>query len=144
MTIDAERCDATPSAGGHLMPHREFPCGPCPIRADNSNNPKAKFSAERWADLTSTVRDLKTGRQPMPGDPLFGCHKGEPGTDNDLACAGWLAQFGADHIGIRLALVQGRLPDSALEAGDNWPPLHRTWDDVVRHQTAPRTEAPPQ
>jgi len=71
----------------------------------------------------------------MPGDPLFGCHKGEPGTNNDLACAGWLAQFGHEHIGVRLAVAQGRLPADALEPGENWPPLHQTWTDVVRCQT---------
>ncbi|SEP53758.1 hypothetical protein SAMN04489732_13060 [Amycolatopsis saalfeldensis] len=119
------------------MPHREFPCGPCPIRADNCDNPKAKFPAERWTALRSTVRDPETGKQPFPGDPMFGCHKGEPGTNDDLSCAGWLVQFGSDHIGVRLAVATGRLPESALEAGDNWPPLHETWEDVVRHQTAP-------
>ncbi|MET9263695.1 DUF6283 family protein [Amycolatopsis sp. NPDC004079] len=136
---DDEPADATPPAAPCPLPRREFPCGPCPIRADNRDNPKAKFPAERWTALSDTVRNPDTGAQPMPGDPMFGCHKGEPGTDNDLACAGWLARFGSDHIGVRLAAATGRLPASALEPGRNWPPLHQTWNDVVRHQTAPRT-----
>nr|WP_254126720.1 DUF6283 family protein [Amycolatopsis sp. CA-230715] len=119
------------------MPHRSFPCGPCPIRADNCDNPAAKFPAERWKALANTVRDSVTGEHPGLGDPMFGCHKGEPGTNEDLACAGWLARFGADHVEIRFAVATGRLPESALKAGDNWPPLHETWDDVVRAQTAP-------
>lgn len=125
-----------------LMPYRKFPCNECPIRADNCDNPRSKFPAERWAALSVTVRDPQTGRQPMPGEIMFGCHKGEPGTDRDLACAGWLAQFGSEHIGVRLAVTTGRLPESALETGENWPPLHQTWQDVVRAQTAPaRAEA---
>jgi hypothetical protein len=110
------------------------------MRADNCDNPEAKFPAERWTALSSTVRDPQTGTQPFPGDPMFGCHKGEPGTNDDLSCAGWLVQFGFDHLGVRLALAQGRLPASALEAGDTWPPLHETWDDVVGSHTAPGTE----
>ncbi|WP_199512188.1 DUF6283 family protein [Nucisporomicrobium flavum] len=119
------------------LPRRQFPCDECPIRSDNSDNPRSKFPAERWNALGASVRDPHTGYQPMPGDVMFGCHKGEPGTNADLACAGWLAQFGGDHGGVRLAVVQGRLPDSALEPGPNWPPLHETWADVVRAQTAP-------
>lgn len=118
------------------FPRREFPCDQCPIRADNRDNPDAKFSTDRWNAMSSTVRDPNTGRQPMPGDILFACHKGAPGTNADLACAGWLARFGADHVGIRLAVALGNLPRTALSPGDNWPPLHETWEDVVRAQTA--------
>lgn len=125
------------------LPRREFPCGPCPIRADNADNPDAKFPAHRWKALSNTVPDPVTGMPPLPGIPLFGCHKGRPGSDDscprtedDLTCAGWLAQFGGDHLTIRLALNERRLDPAALKPGDNWPPLHQTWDDVVRHQTS--------
>jgi Family of unknown function (DUF6283) len=124
------------------LARRQFPCDECPFRADNRDNPKSKFPAERWEALSVTVRDPLTGHQPMPGDILFGCHKGEPGTDADLACAGWLAQFGSDHVGVRLAIAQGRLPDSALEPGVNWPPLHENWADVVQAQTSPGVDQP--
>lgn len=137
---DADHCDAAPPTGREPLPHRSFPCGPCPIRADNSNNPAAKFPADRWKALSRSVRDPETGYQPSLGDPIFGCHKGEPGTDADLGCAGWLAVFGADHIAVRLAVFTGRLPASALEPGASWPPLHDTCDDVVRTQTAPEEE----
>ncbi len=119
------------------LPRRRFPCDECPIRADNRDNPKSKFPAERWEDLSASVRDPLTGYQPMPGDVLFGCHKRDPRTGADLACAGWLARFGGDHVGVRLAIVQGRLPDSALTPGVNWPPLHESWADVVQAQTSP-------
>ena len=127
---------------GKPFPRRSFPCGPCPIRADNADNPDAKFPAHRWEALSLTLPDPNTGIPPMPGTPMFGCHKGEPGTDNDLACAGWLAQFGYDHLTVRLALHDGRLNETDLTPGPNWPPLHPTWDDVVRNQTSDTDSCP--
>lgn len=119
------------------LPHRGFPCDECPFRKDNADNPDAKFSAERWTALAVAVRDPATGHQPMPGDEMFGCHKGAPGSNADLACAGWLARFGVDHVGVRLTVARGRLPEDALEPGSNWPALYQTWDDVVAAQTKP-------
>lgn len=118
------------------MARRSYPCAPCPIRADNVDNPDAKLPAQQWNDLRGTVRDPVTGEQPQLGAPMFGCHKGAPGTDGDLACAGWLARFGMDHITVRIAIASGRLPHQALHPGADWPPLHETWDEVVRAQTA--------
>jgi hypothetical protein len=117
------------------MPRRTFPCGPCPARADNGDNPAAKFPPERWLEMSATVRDPLTGQEPQLGAILFGCHKGDPATNEDLACAGWLASFGGDHLAIRLAKAEGRLPASALRPGENWPPLYATWEEMVRAQT---------
>lgn len=117
------------------FPRRAYPCNECPIRADNADNPNSKFPATRWEALSVTVRDPETGWEPGVNEILFGCHKGEPGTDADLACAGWLAQFGGDHLAVRLAVATGRLPVAALRSGENWPPLHETWTDVVEAQT---------
>lgn len=124
------------------FPHRTFPCGPCPIRADNADNPNSQFPAQRWDELSKSVRDPETGREPGLGTPMFGCHKGAPGTDADLACAGWLAVFGDDHLTVRFALATGRLPASALEPGENWPPLHQTWAEVVANHTSPEDTCP--
>lgn len=119
------------------VPRRDYPCDQCPFVARNADNPDAKFPAERWAALAVTIRDPATGREPALDAPLFGCHKGAPGTNTDLACAGWLARFGHDHLAVRLAVATGRLPSTALAPGQNWPPLHPTWNDVVRAQTTP-------
>jgi Family of unknown function (DUF6283) len=119
------------------LPYRSYPCGPCPMRADNCDTPEAQFPAHRWESLSDTVRDPVTRQHPMLGDRMFGCHRGEPGTDKDLACAGWLAQFGVDHLAVRLAIATGGLPESVLEPGENWPPLHRTWQEVVAAHTTP-------
>lgn len=117
------------------FPRRLFPCDECPIRADNADNPKSKFPARKWRELAESVWNEKTG-SPGLDAILFGCHKGEPGTNNDLACAGWMAQFGAEHVAVRIALLQGRLPAEALSPSANWPPLHETWADVVEAQTS--------
>jgi hypothetical protein len=117
------------------MPHRRYPCDECPIRADNADNPASQFPPERWAALTATVVDPATGFGPDFDATLFGCHKGEPGSGADLACAGWLARFGDAHPQVRLALATGRLPESALRAGANWPPLHKTWAEVVSNHS---------
>lgn len=117
------------------MRHRTFPCDECLIRADNKENPRSKFPAERWAASSASIRNA-AGYGPDMHAPLFGCHKGTPSDpDEDLACAGWLAKFGAGHPTVRLAVVCGGLPVSALEPGENWPPLHNTWDEVVQYQT---------
>lgn len=118
------------------MPHREFPCDECPFRADNCDNPASQFPAERWKHMKDTAAP-DTHPHPMLGEPVFGCHKGEPGTGRDLACAGYLATLGADHVGVRLAVTLRQLPTSALSPGPNWPPLHASWAEVVRHHTAP-------
>lgn len=118
------------------FPRRKYPCDECPFRCDNEDNPKSQFPVERWAALGATVRDSDSGQHPGLNDPLFGCHKGEPGTDADLACAGWLATFGEDHVRVRLAVAIGGLSAAELRPGENWPRLYETWAEVVRHQTS--------
>lgn len=112
------------------FPRRSYPCSECPFRRDNADNPASKFSAERWAALKVTVRDPDVDN---PGlyDPMFGCHKGEPGTGEDLACAGWLAMFGFDHVRVRLAVATGALSAEELSPGENWPELHDSWAEVA-------------
>lgn len=115
------------------MPRRIYPCNECPVRTDNADNPRSKFPHERWETLRDTVDDGRGGSAPL-GAPLFGCHKGEPGTDADLACAGWLAAFGDRSVTVRLAIAQGRLSPAALEPGPNWPPLYGSWEHMAEAQ----------
>lgn len=116
------------------FPHRAFPCNECPVRSDNADNPRSKFVTSRWDELHGTIDDGTGGTAPY-GTPMFGCHKGEPGTNDDLACAGWLAAFGWRNVTVRLAVAFGRLDQAALEPGENWPPLYDTWDAMVAGQT---------
>jgi Family of unknown function (DUF6283) len=117
------------------MPYRTFPCRPCPIVAANKANPAAKFPAERWDSLTETVPNGHGGASVPMDAPKFSCHKGAPGTGTALACAGWLAVFGLDHIDVRLAVHQNQLPATVFTPGPNWPELHRSWAEVREHQT---------
>lgn len=115
------------------MPRRAFPCNECPVRCDNSENPRSKFPAERWTKLRETIGDA-TGFG-LLDMPMFGCHKGTPGdADEDLACAGWLAAFGHRSVPVRLAIAMGRLDPAALEPGEGWPELYDSWDEMAAAQ----------
>lgn len=119
------------------MPHRKAPCNECPWRKDVPIN---RFSLERFQQLRATstqpdVRDTAAMVQAAAGEQeKFGCHKGDPGTGEDLACAGWLAVVGWENISIRVAVVYGQLPGSALRSGPNWPELYESYDAMVEAQ----------
>ena len=82
------------------FPRRRFPCGECPWRRDTE---PGQFPACRYDALAAT------SDQSGLTAPMFGCHKGEPGTNADLACAGWLAVAGTEHLAVRMA-VELQLP----------------------------------
>lgn len=113
---------------GNQMPHRTFPCGPCPWQV---KAPVGKFGPERYEQMRSTCRPDEDGMPPMPGTPMFGCHVGDPRTGGDLACAGWLAVEGRNHISVLLALREGALPADALQPGDNWPELYPSFEAMA-------------
>lgn len=108
------------------LPHRSFPCSECPWRIDAD---LGKFPSCRYEALAETTG--ARGHEAPFGAPMFGCHKGEPGTDRDLACAGWLAVAGREHLGVRLAVATGRLPGTALASGDGWPELYGSYAEMA-------------
>jgi hypothetical protein len=63
------------------------------------------------------------------GAPLFACHKTAEGREQ--ACAGWLAVSGYEHLGVRLAIVMGRLPAAVLSPGGDWPALYSSYDEMA-------------
>jgi hypothetical protein len=115
------------------FPHRTYPCDECPVRCDNADNPKSKFPAERWDALRETVDDGSGGSARF-GAPIFACHKGAPGTNADLACAGWLVVFGGRNMAIRMAAIRGDLDFTKLD-NPSWPALYDTWDQMAAAQT---------
>lgn len=105
------------------FPRRKYPCGECPWKQDAESG---RFPASRYEALSVTSGDG------VPIDaPMFGCHKGEPGTGADLACAGWLAVAGREHPAVRLAVALGRLPADALDPGANWPDLYKSYAELA-------------
>ncbi|MFI6928551.1 DUF6283 family protein [Nonomuraea spiralis] len=129
---------AGPGAAAAPMPHRPFPCGPCPFRRDA---PRGAFTAEQYEAMRVTCRS-GDGHAPASA-PLFGCHPGEPGSDDDLACAGWLAVEGRNSIKVGLAIAFDRLPDTVLDPGPNWPPLYSSFEEMVaaNHPDPPAGQA---
>ncbi|MBT2609897.1 hypothetical protein J7I97_16855 [Streptomyces sp. ISL-87] len=123
---------------GEEVAHRKAPCNECPWRVDA---PVGRFSMRRFEEMR------QTSEQPSVGDhgamikaaagqqEMFGCHKGDPGTGDDLACAGWLAVAAHENISVRLDVALGRLPASALSPGLNWPELYDSYDAMVEAQS---------
>jgi Family of unknown function (DUF6283) len=115
------------------FPRRRYPCAECPFRRDVR---PGQFTAARYEALRAT------SDQSGLHAPMFGCHKGEPGTGADLACAGWLAVCGFDHLGVRLDVITGRLGQDALRPGDGWPELFGSYDEMAAAQGAHKAAAP--
>ncbi|MEU6718275.1 DUF6283 family protein [Nonomuraea sp. NPDC046802] len=108
------------------LKHRGFPCGPCPFRRDA---PLGVFTPQQFEDMRKTCRSAD-GHAAVNA-PLFGCHPGEPGTDDDLACAGWLAVEGRNSLRVGLAIAFDRLPDTVLDPGPGWPELYGSFEEMV-------------
>lgn len=118
------------------MPRRmysERPCSPsetngaCPFRKDAE---PGEFPLERYEGLRCTIG--APGAEAQLGAPIFACHK--TGEGREIACAGWLATQGWNHLTIRLAVADGRIPMSAMEPGDDWPELYKDYDEMVENQ----------
>lgn len=109
------------------MPRQKRPCAECPWRRDVA---PGQFRRERYEALADTSGSEGDDRSPFA--PMFGCHKGADG--RELACAGWLAVVGRYHIGVRIALLSGQVPASALEPGEGWPPLFSSYAEMARTQ----------
>lgn len=105
------------------FPYRKYPCAECPFRVDTV---PGQFTSERYCVLKDTVGTDDDMR--MPGDPVFACHKTAEGKEE--ACAGWLAVCGVYHLTVRMAVICGELPASALSPGSGWPALHITYDEM--------------
>jgi hypothetical protein len=63
---------------------------------------------------------------------MFACHKSPEG--REYACAGWLAAVGHHHLGVRLAVITGRLDAAALEPGADWPALFESFGEMAATQ----------
>lgn len=85
--------------------HRRSPCPTCPWRLDAE---VGRFPAQAYRESASTAYDgaLNT----------FACH--ESGSKRPAICAGFLLRNSTHNIGVRLALIAGRIhPDGVTDAG---------------------------
>ncbi|MCZ1012167.1 DUF6283 family protein [Streptomyces lydicus] len=107
---------------------RSRPCaGRCPWIVGTN---LADFSDADFAKLerANGTPDCQAGLEA----PNMACHLDQPGTAHALRlCAGWLAVVGHHHHGVILAVLSGRLPETVLEPGDDWPELHPDLDTMI-------------
>lgn len=146
--MDHEHTDACrPTRQGRIktgseLAHRKAPCNECPWRKDV---PVGRFSLTRFEEMrqTSTQPDAHDHeamiRAAAGEQELFGCHKGDPATGEDLACAGWLAVEGHQNLAVRLDVALGRLPAAVLQSDERWPELYESYDAMVEAQKPTET-----
>lgn len=103
------------------------PCTQCPFRVDT---PPGQFEACRFEALRNTAGG--SGREAPIGAPMFACHKTAEG--KEIACAGWLAVCGYDHLGVRFAVATGALPAEMLRPGRDWPMLFGNYEQMAGRQ----------
>ena len=114
--------------------HMPKPCDPttssgaCPFRVDAE---PGEFPAERYEQLADTAGG--PGAEVPVGGPMFACHHTADGAP--VACAGWLAVCGGDHLGVRMAMAEGRLSPEALRRPPGGPILFDSYDDMATQQS---------
>lgn len=111
-------------------------CASCPWRVgcDPTKDIPNGYSVELHKGLRKTIGGSLSDA--LSGQPMhaMACHYSKPGEEH--ACAGWLAnQLGAgNNIGVRLAVLGGRLPVPVVEG-----PQHETFEATI--PKAPRRRA---
>lgn len=105
------------------------PCAECPFRLDAQ---PGQFEACRFDALRNTAGE--PGHEAPIGSPMFACHKTAEG--KEIACAGWLAVCGYDHLGVRFAAATGALPGEVLRPGPGWPELFDSYEQMTDRQGA--------
>ncbi len=111
----------------NALRHAKRPCPECPWRRDT---PPGQFEGCRYDLLRATSG--APGAEAGLGAPMFACHLAPLG--GEYACAGWLAAVGYEHLGVRLAVITGRLDPAALEPGPGWPELFRSYEEMAAAQ----------
>jgi hypothetical protein len=116
---------------GVVVKARRRPCAECPFRRDVE---PGQFPPERYEALRNTHG--YPGNEAPLGAPWFGCHKMPEGAapGGEIACAGWLAVEGLQHIGVRLAACEGVIPPEALRPAEGWPELFDSYDEMAARQ----------
>ena len=112
------------------------PCQACPWVQGRKAADIPAYEHERAEALASTSPDER-GFGPDFGSPIFACHESREG--EEFVCSGWLASVGAAHPNVRLAISAGALDPARLDPGEGWPPLHRTFAEMIANLRATRS-----
>ncbi len=104
------------------------PCSSCPWRVDQDASAIPNFNLDLAESLASTCPDER-GYSPDFGSPQFACHQSRMGSE--VVCAGWLATNGGAHVQVRMQVIAGQIPVEALSPGEDWPPLHAEFAEVI-------------
>lgn len=104
------------------------PCLSCPWVVGNTAAGIPRFDLEKAEALAGTCPDERD-YGPNFGAHLFACHQSREGAE--IICAGWLAAVGRRHPMVRYMVATGRVLLEALEPGAGWPPLHKTFHEVI-------------
>lgn len=109
--------------------HRAWPCAGCPWRTDTD------LSAFSLTDVSKLARtNGSPGDEASLTTPTMACHQDQLGTRHARRlCAGWLAVVGRDHLGVRFAVLTGRLPEQVLDPGTGWPQLYNSLTDMLNN-----------
>lgn len=114
-----------------MGPPAPRPCSSCPYRRDV---PSGIWDASEYEKLRAF--DLDTAYQPRG---LFQCHQADPGSGQERICAGWAGCHGPELMGLRWALVLGRISDETYAAAVTYTspvPLFASGNEAADHGLA--------
>lgn len=108
--------------------YQRRPCPGCPWRRDTpvGRFPADVFDRSRHTSMPKAFGPNWDGRF----GTTFGCHESGPERPRD--CAGYLAVEGRSSIAVRVAVVTGNLPASALEPQPGWPNLYPSYEAMAQ------------
>ncbi|MEC3919197.1 DUF6283 family protein [Nocardia sp. CDC160] len=128
--VDAAADEGAVGGGGMGAPAPR-PCDSCPYRRDV---PSGVWHAEEYEKLR--LYDLDMALQPQK---LFQCHQTDAGNEMRRMCAGWVGCHGPDLLGLRLALLSGRISEAVFEAAAEYRspvPLFGSGSEAADHGQA--------
>lgn len=95
-----------------MRPPAPRPCESCPYRRDV---PSGVWAREEYDKLRRY--DAPTPEQP-PG--LFQCHQADAASPAGRICAGWAGCHGTGLLGLRVALIEGRIDSETFRAATEY------------------------
>lgn len=104
------------------------PCGSCPYRQDV---PSGVWHPEEYAKLPAY--DRPTAEQPVG---LFLCHQTGADDPQKRVCAGWVGCHGIELLGLRIAMVDGRMSSPEIVAAATYSspvPLFGSGAEAAAH-----------